>query len=116
MYGWVGARKSFTICSILTTLVNQHHLNETCYLKVAATGKTACLIEEYIVHSHEFATSIPKSNNKSRQLLSNRLRDERARLWNLKIIFIDKYSMLRQKKLFYIPERLVQIKVNNLIF
>ena len=36
--------KSYTINSILTTLVNEHGLDEDCYLKLATTGKVAFLI------------------------------------------------------------------------
>ena len=34
----------------------------------------------------------------------------------LKVIFLDEYSMLRRKELFYMSERLKQIKVSELLF
>ena len=43
------------------------------------------------------------------------MKDEQARLKNLRIIFIDEYSMLRQKSLFCISEGLKKIKGNTLI-
>ena len=67
-------------------------------------------------NSHKFGMSIPTGNIKINKLSLNRLRDEQARLQNLKIIFIDEYSMLRQKELFHILEILKQIKGNDLLF
>ena len=116
MNGRGGAGKSYTINTILTTLVNEHGLGEDCYLKLATTGKAACVIGGYTVHSHKFGMGLPVGDHKLKELSKNRLKDEQTRLKKLKVIFLDEYSMLRRKELFYISERLKQIKNNDLLF
>ena len=59
-----GPGKSYTNDWILTTLVDEHGLDEECSLKLATTGKTACLIVEYTVHSPGCGMGIPVRNNK----------------------------------------------------
>ena len=59
---------------------------------------------------------IPTNNTKLKKLTSHRLRGEQARLKNVKNIFIDGYSMLIQKELFHLSERVKQIKFNSLVF
>ena len=102
MNGRWGAVKSYTIDTILTTLVKENGLDKYCYLELDMTGKAAYLIGQYTAHSHQFGVGIPVHNKKLHDLLWNKLKDEQARLKNLDIIFIDEYSMLRQKELFYI--------------
>ena len=85
------------IDTILTIIVNEHGVDEDCQLKLATTDKTSCLIGEYTVHSYQFGIDIPTGNEKLYKLTSNRLKDGQLRLQNFKIIFIDEYSMLRQK-------------------
>ena len=116
MNGRGGAGKSYTIDAILTTLVNKHEFGEDCYLKLATTGKAACVIGGYTVHSHKFGMGLPIGNAKYKKITHNRLKDEQTRLRELKIIFLDEYSMLRRKELYYISERLKQIKNNDLLF
>ena len=91
-------------------------MDEDCYLKLITTSKVACLIGGYNVHSHQFGMGTTVGNKKMHDLLQNKLKDEQARLKNLKIIFIDEYSMLRQKVLFYIWERWKEIKGNSFVF
>ena len=53
-----GSGKSYTIDSILTTFVKGQGLDEDCYLKLATTGKAACLIRGYNIHSDQFGMDI----------------------------------------------------------
>ena len=62
-------------------------------------GKSACLIGGYTAYSHQFGMNIPTGNKKLIKLISNRLKDEQSRLQNLRIISIDRYSMLISKKI-----------------
>ena len=64
MNGPGGAGKSYTINKTLTTLVNELHFGEGCYLKLATTGQVACVIGRYIVHSHKFDMVLPIGNSK----------------------------------------------------
>ena len=116
MNGRGEAGKSYTIDTILTTLVNDHDLDDDYYLKLATTGKAACVSGGYTVHSHKFGMGLPVGERKLNELSSNRLAEEQKRLEKLKVIFLDEYSMLRRKELYYISERLKQIKNNDLLF
>ena len=81
-------RKSYMIDIMLTTLVNEHNFDEEYYLKLARTSKAACLVEGYTLHSNQSGMGIPTSNTKLNKLRSHILRDEQARLQNVKIIFL----------------------------
>ena len=59
-----GAKKSYMIDSILITVVNEHHFDEECFLKLSTSGKTACLIGEYTIYIHYFGMGIPTDNTK----------------------------------------------------
>ena len=84
--------------------------------KIGYDCKAACVIGGYTVHSHKFGMGLPVGDRKLNELSKNRLQEEQTRLEKLKVIFLDEYSMLRRKELFYISERLKQIKNNNLLF
>ena len=62
MNGQGGTGKSYTIDTVLTTLVNEYGLDEDCYSKLATTGKATCLIGGYNLHIHQFGMGIPVGN------------------------------------------------------
>ena len=69
--------------------MNQEGCYKDCHLKLATAGKVACLIEGYTVHSHKFSMENPRSNRKRNDLPPNKVKDEKARLQNLRMIFIS---------------------------
>ena len=64
MNGQGRSGKFYMIHAILTSLVNEHGVDKDCYLKLPMTGKVACLIRGYNVHSHQFGIGILKGNTK----------------------------------------------------
>ena len=48
--------------------MDEHDLGEECVLKLVTTGKAACLIGEYTVHSHKFSIGLPIGNAKYKKL------------------------------------------------
>ena len=60
--GQSGASKAYTSDTISTTLVTEQDWDKKFHSKLTTTGKTACLIGIYTVHSHNFDMNISMGN------------------------------------------------------
>ena len=110
-----GAGKSYTVDCVLSTLRNEYNFTEENYLILATSAMAATVITGVTVHSPEHGLGIP--TGKSYVVLTgNELKKYQTRLKNLKLLIIDEFSMLGQKELFFVSERLKQIKTSTDIF
>ena len=110
-----GAGKSYTVDCVLSTLKNQYNFREENYLILATSAMAATVISGATVHSPDHGLGIP-TGNRYVELKGNELKKYQTRLKYLKLLIIDEFSMLGQKELFFVSERLKQIKSNTDIF
>ena len=113
LLGQGGGGKSFTINSIITTLIQQHSFDQKNYRLCATTGKAATVINGSTVHSVKEGMALPVGRTRYKDLQGIQLREAQERYADLKLLVIDEFTMLRQKELYYIDERLKQIKCNT---
>ena len=104
-----GTGKSEVIKSIKSELVHKYSLDESHYSIMATTGKAATVINGCTMHSYKEGLGIPISNNYAK-LSECTLESMRDRFKNTKIIIIDEFSMMKQRELFFLSERLKEIK------
>ena len=77
----------------------------------ATTGKAATINGGSTVHSYQHGLGMPRSfGNEYKKLSHPTLCKMQDGFKNLKLIFIDEYSMLNPAQLFYIDRRLREIK------
>ena len=107
MFGMGGCGKSFVIDSIRTTLKLQFSQD---VLVTSTTGITANAIKGVTIHS---ALNLPVPPRRFCDLSEASMRDFQTNYSDINILVIDEFSMLRAKELFYVSERLKQIKCNN---
>jgi hypothetical protein len=109
-----GTGKTTTINMVTRTLEQRHHIG--CVRKLATTGKAADLIGGYTVHDTRRGLALPVGSKQSKPLdpLDGQRLKDLQREWNGTIaVIIDEYSMLRQKELYWIDQRLRQIMVGK---
>ena len=115
LFGKGGAGKSYTIDCILSTLRNKYDFEEDDYLILATSAIAASVIGGVTVHSPAYGLGIP-IGNKYVEVKGKDLRKYQTRLKNLKFLIIDEFSMLGQKALYFVSERLKQIMANSTVF
>ena len=115
LFGKGGAGKSYTIDCILSTLRNKYDFEEDDYLILATSAIAASVIGGVTVHSPAYGLGIP-IGNKYVEVKGKDLRKYQTRLKNLKFLIIDEFSMLGQKSLYFVSERLKQIMANSTVF
>ena len=112
LLGAGGCGKSFVIDSIITTLMNAHSWTEENFSVFATTGKAASNINGSTYQN--FTDGLAMSPARRFSPLSARMLLRLQNKWKFKkLIFIDEFSMLQQKNLFYIDQRLKQIMRNE---
>ena len=107
-----GTGKSFVINAVLSTLQQHHNFDTDEFMVLATTGKAATVIQGATVHSprHGLALPIGTSSKKSRGTSANlsgeSLQKLQDRVANVKLVFLDEFSMLKPSDLFYMDQRL----------
>jgi hypothetical protein len=97
---------------VTRTLEQCHHVG--CVRKLATTGKAADLIGGSTVHDTRRGLALPVGGQKQFvPLSSEKLRDLQCEWKGTIALIVDEYSMLRQKELYWIDERLKQIMGSN---
>ena len=115
LFGKGGAGKSYTVDCILSTLRNHYDFEEENYLILATSAIAASVISGVTVHSPSHGLGIP-TGNKYVEVKGKCLRKYQTRLKYLKFLIIDEFSMLGQKALYFVSERLKQVMGNTTVF
>ena len=108
-----GTGKSFTINAVLSTLERDHGFSKDNYLVLATTGKAATVIQGATVHSARHGLAIPVGKpslrgNRGETLSGTAATALQKRLKNVKLVFLDEFSMLKPSDLYYMHRRLQQ--------
>ena len=104
-----------------TTINEIHHTVNATYgpgstMLLATTGKAATVIGGATVHSAVDGLSLPVGGAFQRMKDSKSLDNLQQKWDKVKLLFIDEFTMLRQRELHYIDQRLRQLKGNNYPF
>ena len=105
-----GTGKSTTINAIRIILGP----NKEC--TTATTGKAATLLNGSTIYSPKGGLALPVGGKKYAPLQGKILLDLQKRFREVQVLFLDEYSMLPQKQLYYIDKRLKEIKANDRVF
>ncbi|KAJ8025627.1 ATP-dependent DNA helicase PIF1 [Holothuria leucospilota] len=118
--GGAGVGKSQVVKALYNALLRHYSTvpgnnpDDTHILLMALTGKAAYGIGGYTIHN---ALQIPANQGYDyKALTAERLNTLQAKYHNLKVIFIDEISMVGNKMLRFIDQRLQQIMGTNKIF
>ena len=104
-----GTGKSKVVDAIFTTLKKEHGYAVGSEIgNFATTGKAASVNDGSTIHNYGQGLGLPQKEYFD--LKGGSLTSLQKRYANLKVIFIDEFSMLRQKELFAVDKRLRQIK------
>ena len=104
-----GCGKSYVLDSVVTTMKNMHNYNDDNYLVMAPTGKAASNVCGSTLHSNKEGLALPVKGS-FKELLGERLTYlQRKHKNRLKLIFLDEFTMISQKMLYYTDRRLRQI-------
>jgi len=79
-------------------------------ITTATTGKAAMLVNGSTIYSAKMGLKLPVGRQKFTKLNGRVLQHLQLLFQNVKVLFIDEYSMLPQKALYWIDQRLRQIK------
>ena len=105
-----GTGKSHTINSIRSQL-------QPCEQRTfAPTGKAATIIGGSTIYNAKSGLALPIGRTAFKPLQGRVLQSIQRKLKDVRIVFIDEYSMIHQKHLHWIDKRLQQAKGNNLLF
>ena len=96
-------------------LIYRHGLDRSEYCTIATTRKVATVINACTMHSCKEGLGIPISNQ-HKKLSQCTLDSLSERFKSTKLIMLDEFSMMKQRELFFMNERLKVIKNNNKIF
>ena len=110
MFGMGGCGKSFVIDAIRTTLKEKFSQD---VVVTSTTGITANAVKGVTVHS---ALNLPVPPRRYANLSEAAIREFQDKYSDINLLVIDEFSMLRAKELFYVSERLKQIKCNDYVF
>ena len=114
MLGKGGTGKSFNLDAVVTSLKEELSYTSANYSKHGTTGIAASNINGTTIHS--WKSGLGFFGEKISPLKGNTLL-ELQQVWRQrKLIIIDEFSMLRQKELHFINERLKQIMCSNDLF
>ena len=116
LLGQGGGGKSYAIDAILTTLTSEHNFTAENYKVCATTGKAASLIGGSTLHAHKEGFGLPCGQAKYRPLTGQALADQQENFKDVKLLIVDEFSMLRQKEIYYLDERLKQIMCSSIPF
>ena len=83
---------------------------------MATTRKAASLISEHICFNKRLALANPVGKEKATFLSGHRIAALQEKHKHVKLVFLDEYSMLQKKHLYYFDIRLRDIKVINTVF
>eukprot|EP00978_Attheya_sp_CCMP212_P024884 scaffold78991_cov48-Attheya_sp.AAC.2 len=110
LIGVGGTGKSTTINGVITTLKLNENWDEDNYAVFATTGLAATNVHGCMVHSWQEGLGFPIEHKPYSELKGQTLKRMQAKFKDkLRLVILDEYSMLRQKELFYMDQRLRQI-------
>jgi PIF1-like helicase len=109
-----GTGKSTCIWDSQHTLEMEYGVG--CVAKLAPTGKAASVINGSTLHNKDGGLALPMSPSPYTPLNPEALTKAQERFANLKLVIIDEYSMLKQRELFDVHWRLVEISGLNELF
>ena len=106
-----GSGKSYAINTVKSLLLEDNECVTT-----ATTGKAASLLGGSTVYNSSRGLALPVGKHKLKELKGQVLKRLQDVYRSVKVLFVDEYSMLPQKALYYIDQRLKQIKGNTKVF
>ena len=111
LLGQGGGGKSHTINVIINMLIREHSLTKDNYSLRTTTEKAATVIIGSMLYSFREGFSLPvgRTGNGYKELRGKILKDAQKKYKYLKLLVVDEFSILRQRELFYLSERLKQI-------
>ena len=112
LLGAGGTGKSFVIDAVITTLADKYGWNDEQFSIHATTGKAATNIGGTTIQN--YSTGLGFNADCFRPLGSQTLLRFQEKWKKRKLIIIDEFSMLKQKELYYLDQRLKQI-MNSLL-
>ena len=107
--GQGGCGKSFTVNAIITSLKEEYNWTEDNFCIYATNGKAATNINGSTLQNFVDGLGLFVVGGNFKKLAGETLIRMQDRMKNVRLIIIDKFSMLRQCELYYIDERLRQI-------
>ena len=97
--------KSYVLDSNVTISKQQYSYDDDKYLIIVLTGKAASNICASTIYSHKEGLSLP-TRGKLTDLKGERLDYFQNKYKNLKLVIMDKFTMISQKMLYYVDRHL----------
>ena len=114
LLGKGGSGKTLTINAVTYTLEQRYGVG--CVLRFAPTGKAACLIGGSTLHSFQSGIALPISAGAWKKLAGETLTNLQENFRHCRLAVVDEFSMMKACDVFFMSERLKQLKVSDDIF